>query len=499
MAVLHFARPNCHVIAEQQKRGDCPVFIDGAWSEAKSGKSFEVLNPADGSVITSVPDGEAEDAKRAIASADAAFDVWSRTTAYQRAEILQRAYRLMLERKEDLARTMTEEQGKPIRAARTEVQYGADFLLWFAEEAKRVNGEILPSARADQRFLVLHQPVGVVAAITPWNYPVSMITRKVGPALAAGCTVVLKPAEATPLCAIAMFRVFEDAGVPPGVLNLVTASDPKPIGIEFTSHPAIRKLTFTGSTAVGKMLAAEASGRMQRVSMELGGHAPFIVCKDADPVHAAKGGSLVKFLNTGQACISPNRFFVHSSIYEPFIETLTARVAKMKAGNGFEDGVAIGPLVNQAAIDKVDAQVQDAIGKGAEPVTGGRPLTEGALALGHFYAPTVLGGVTPEMRIYREETFGPVAPVIRYDDDDDVLAMANDTDYGLAAYVYTRDLSRAMQLFEGLRFGIVGINDINPTSAAAPFGGMKNSGLGREGAREGILEYLETKLGGFAI
>ena len=475
------------------------MYIDGEWREADQGRSFEVLNPADGSVIASVPDGNAEDARQAIAAADRAFDAWSKTTAYHRAEILQKAYRLMLEQKEELAQTMTREQGKPIRAARIEVQYGADFLLWFAEEAKRINGEILPSARADQRFMVLKQPVGVVAAITPWNYPISMITRKVGPALAAGCTVVLKPAEATPLCAIAMYRIFEEAGVPPGVVNLVTASDPKPIGAELTSNPAVRKLTFTGSTAVGKMLAGEASSRMKRVSMELGGHAPFIVCKDADPVHAAKGGSLVKFLNTGQACISPNRFFVHSSIYEPFVETLTARVQKMKAGSGFEEGVAIGPLVNDAAIRKVDQQVTDAVARGAEAVVGGGPLTEGPLAQGHFYAPTVLAGVTEEMRIYREETFGPVAPVIRYDDDDDVLAMANDTEYGLAAYVYTRDLSRAMHLFEGLRFGIIGINDINPTSAAAPFGGMKNSGLGREGAKEGIEEYLETKLGGFAI
>lgn len=484
---------------QESEEGETHLFIDGAWSEGKKANSFDVLNPADGSVISSVPDGDGEDAREAILAAEKAFETWAGTTAYHRAGLLQRAYRLMLERKEELARTMTEEQGKPLRAAQIEVQYGADFLLWFAEEAKRVNGEILPSARPDQRFMVLHQPVGVVAAITPWNYPISMITRKVGPALAAGCTVVLKPAEATPLCAIAMFRIFEEAGFPPGVVNLITASDPKPIGAKFSSHPAVAKLTFTGSTAVGKMLAAEASGRMKRVSMELGGHAPFIVCKDADPVHAAKGGALVKFLNTGQACISPNRFFVHRSIYEPFIETLTSRVAKMKAGNGFDEGVSIGPLVNQAAINKVDSQVRDAVAKGAKAVSGGTPLTNGQLGKGHFYAPTVLADVTPEMQIYREETFGPVAPVIRYDDNDDVVAMANDTDYGLAAYVYTRDLSNAMHLFERLRFGIVGINDINPTSAAAPFGGMKNSGLGREGARQGIEEYLETKLGGFAI
>lgn len=478
---------------------DGNMFIDGEWCEAEGGRRFEVFDPATGAVVGSVPDGGAAEARRAIAAAERAFGAWSRTTAYRRAELLLKAHALMTERHEALARTMTEEQGKPLRAARNEVRYGADFLLWFAEEAKRVNGEILPSARPDQRFMVLHQPVGVVAAITPWNYPVSMITRKLGPALAAGCTVVLKPAEATPLSAVAMTRIFEEAGFPPGVVNLVTASDPVPIGAEFTSHPAVAKLTFTGSTAVGRRLAAEAAGRMKRVSMELGGHAPFIVCKDADPVHAAKGGSLVKFLNTGQACISPNRFYVHEAVYAPFVETLTERVRAMKAGSGLEEGVAVGPLVNEAAVEKVDRQVRDAVEKGAELRAGGARLTEGALANGHFYAPTVLAGVAPDMLIHREETFGPVAPVIPYGDDDDVLAMANDTEYGLAAYVYTRDLSRAMHLFEGLRFGIVGINDINPTAAAAPFGGMKESGIGREGGTEGIAEYLETKLGGFSL
>ena len=475
------------------------MFIDGKWGEADGGAKFEVLNPADGSVIAEVPDGGAAEARRAIEAAARAFPAWSRTTAYRRAELLLKAHALMLERREELARTMTEEQGKPLRAARNEVQYGADFLIWFAEEAKRITGEILPSARPDQRFFVRREPVGVVAAITPWNYPISMITRKVGPALAAGCTVVLKPAEATPLCAIAMFRIFEEAGLPAGVVNLVTARDPKPVGAEFTSHPAVAKLTFTGSTGVGKMLAAEAASRMKRVSMELGGHAPFIVCEDADPVHAAKGAALVKFLNTGQACISPNRLFVHERIHDEFVATLTERVAALRAGSGFDEGVAIGPLVGPAAVEKVDRQVRDAVAKGAEIRAGGARLTENGLDRGHFYAPTVLAQVRPDMLIYREETFGPVAPVIRYGDGDDVLAMANDTDYGLAAYVYTRDLSRAMHLFEGLRFGIVGINDINPTSAAAPFGGMKESGLGREGAREGLDEYLETKLGGFSI
>ncbi|MEC8117307.1 MAG: NAD-dependent succinate-semialdehyde dehydrogenase, partial [Pseudomonadota bacterium] len=338
-----------------------------------------------------------------------------------------------------------------------------------------------------------------VAAITPWNYPISMITRKVGPALAAGCTVVLKPAEATPLCAIAIFKILEEAGVPAGVANLVTGADPRPIGEAFTTNPKVRKLTFTGSTAVGKMLAGKAAANMKRVSCELGGHAPFLVFADADPVHAAKGAQLVKFLNTGQACISPNRMYVHRSIHDAFVETLAGRASKMVAGDGLTEGVTIGPLVNEAAVSKVANQVDDACAKGAEVVCGGGRLTDNGLDKGFFYAPTVLSGITPEMTIYREETFGPVAAIIPFDDDQEALAMANDTHYGLAAYVYTRDISRAMRMFEGLDFGIVGINDINPSAAAAPFGGIKDSGLGREGAREGIAEYLETKLGGFSI
>jgi succinate-semialdehyde dehydrogenase/glutarate-semialdehyde dehydrogenase len=475
------------------------MYINGTWATAPANASFDVTNPATGRVIRSVPAGGAAEARRAIDAAHAAFPAWRDATAYARAEFLMRAYNLMLERQDHLARTMTEEQGKPLRAAMTEVRYAADFLLWYAEEAKRVYGEIVPSARSDQRFLVLRQPVGVVAAITPWNYPISMITRKLAPALAAGCTVVLKPAEATPLTAIETYKVFEDAGIPRGVVNLVTAADPAPVGQEFVDNPKVRKLTFTGSTRVGKMLAGQAAANMKRVSCELGGHAPFIVLGDADPEHAAKGLQLVKFLNTGQACISPNRIYVERGILAPFLETLTARVAGMKAGCGFEEGVTIGPLINEAALAKVDAQVRDAEAKGAELLTGGRRLTEDGLGDGTFYAPTVLSGVTPEMTIYREETFGPVAAVVPFDDEAQVLALANDTHYGLAAYVYTQSLSKAMRLFEGLEFGIVGINDINPASAAAPFGGMKDSGLGREGAREGIHEYLETKVGGFSI
>lgn len=473
------------------------MYINGEWIQSSA--TFPVFNPANGEQIGEVADGGKAEANRAISAAAAALPTWQATTAYERSAALARAHQLMMERRPALAELMTKEQGKPLKAAMNEVKYAADFLQWFAEEAKRIYGETIPSARSDQRFLVHKQAIGVVAAVTPWNYPISMLTRKIAPALAAGCTVVLKPAEATPLCAIAVFEILEEAGIPAGVVNLVTAADPAPIGHEFCTNPTVRKLTFTGSTAVGKKLAQDAAPQLKRVSMELGGHAPFIVFDDADPVHAAKGVSLVKFLNTGQACISPNRIFVQRSLLTPFLETLHERIAKMRAGDGMDSANAIGPLVNQAAVDKVDRQVQDAIGMGATLHTGGQRLTDNGLDRGFFYAPTLLSNVTPEMLIYREETFGPVAPVIAFDEEDDVLAMANDTSYGLAAYIYTQNLSRAVRTFEGLQFGIIGINDINPTSAAAPFGGMKESGLGREGAREGIEEYLETKLGGFSV
>ena len=475
------------------------LYINAEWREADGGATFSVTNPATGEILGHAADGTAADAGAAIAAANEAFVSWSRLTAYQRSAYLFEAHQLIRERAEDLAKLMTEEQGKPLRAARFEIGYAADFLLWFAEEAKRVYGEMIPSPRADQRFLSIRQPVGVVGAITPWNYPVSMITRKVGPALAAGCTVVLKPAEQTPLCAIAVFEVLADAGLPAGVVNLVTTSDPAPVGAEFISNPAVRKLTFTGSTEVGKMLAKGAAEQMMRVSMELGGHAPFIVFEDADPSHAAKGAAMVKTLNTGQACISPNRIYVQRSILGEFVATLKERIERMRAGSGLQDGVSIGPLVDEPSLAKVDRQVQDAIAKGAELVTGGRRLVDDGLGEGWFYAPTVLNGVTPDMLIYREETFGPVAAVIPFDTEEEVLEKANDTEYGLASYVYTQDLSRAIRVFEALRFGIVGINDINPTAAAVPFGGMKNSGLGREGGHEGITDYLETKVAGISI
>ncbi|MGI9018149.1 MAG: NAD-dependent succinate-semialdehyde dehydrogenase [Euzebya sp.] len=475
------------------------MYIAGSWTSAVSGATFEVTNPATGAVLGQVPDAAAIDATQAIDAAATAAEQWALTPAFARADLLLKAWQLMTERTEQMAALMTAEQGKPLGTARFEVTYAADFLRWFAEEARRIEGAWLSSSRSDQRFLQVHAPVGIVAAITPWNYPVSMLTRKLGPALAAGCTVVLKPAEATPLCARAVVEIFHDAGFPAGVVNLVTASVPGPIGEVFTGDQRVRKLTFTGSTAVGRMLAARATQNLQRVSMELGGHAPMIVFPDADPVHAAKGAAALKFLNAGQACISANRIYVHDDFVEVFTDTIVPRVRALSVGDGSEPGVRVGPLINAAAVDKVAAQVSDARAKGAAVPVGGHRLDEGPLAAGHFYAPTVLTGVTAEMDIYTQETFGPVAPIIRYDDVDRVIEAANDTAYGLAAYVYTNDIRTAMRAVEGLRFGIIGVNDINPTSASVPFGGMKDSGLGREGGHEGLAEYLETKVAGFAL
>ena len=475
------------------------LYVDGKWRHAVSGLTFPVTNPATSEVLAQISAAETEDVRDAVAAAEAAFPAWAARTAYERAGYLYEAHRLMLERADDLAKVMTTEQGKPLRTARIEVQYAADFLMWFAEEAKRVYGSTIPSARADQRFMVLHQPVGVVGAVTPWNYPISMLTRKIGPALAAGCTVVLKPAQQTPLCAVEVFRILHEVGIPAGVVNLVTADRARIVGDEFLANPAVRKLTFTGSTEVGKRLAQGAAAQIKRVSLELGGHAPFIVFPDADPAHAARGASLVKFLNTGQACICPNRIFVHRSIAEEFLSVLADRVGRLKAGNGLDEGITVGPLIDEGALAKMDEHVTDAVGKGASLVLGGERLAGEQYDAGTFFAPTVLTDVTPEMLIYREETFGPIAAVILFDDEDEVIKMANDTDYGLAAYLYTKDLSRAIRVSEALRFAIVGVNDINPTSAAAPFGGMKESGLGREGGQEGITEYLETKLIGISV
>lgn len=475
------------------------IYVDGQWRPADEGATFAVTDPATGEVIGQAADGGRADTEAAIAAADRALPAWSGTTAYQRAAVLARADTLMRERRGELAALMTREQGKPLKASMNEVAYAADFLAWFAEEAKRIGGVTIPSARADQRFVTMRQPVGVVAAITPWNYPISMLTRKLAPAIAAGCTSVLKPADQTPLCAVATVQLLADAGVPAGVVNMVTTTHAAEVGDTLLESPVVRKLTFTGSTAVGKMLAAKAGATLKRVSVELGGHAPFIVFPDADPVRAAKGAALVKFLNTGQACISPNRIYVHRSIYDTFVATLEQRIAALRVGRGDHDGVSIGPLIDEPAVAKMEAQVVDARTKGARVVAGGERVQVDGLDGTTFFAPTLLADVTPEMLISREETFGPIAAVTPFEDEDEVVARANDTEYGLAAYVYTNDLSTAIRVTEKLRFGMVGVNDINPTSAAAPFGGVKASGLGREGGYEGIDEYLDTKLVGISI
>jgi succinate-semialdehyde dehydrogenase/glutarate-semialdehyde dehydrogenase len=480
-------------------RDGATLYIDGTWATSDDGTGFAVTDPSSGTVIGQAANSGAAETQRAIEAAGAAFKSWSAQTAYARAETLLRAHRLMLDRADELARLMSLEQGKPLRAARNEVHYGADFLIWFAEEAKRVYGSTIPSPRANQRLTVLHQPVGVVAAITPWNYPISMITRKVAPAVAAGCTIVLKPAEQTPLCAAAMFEIFDEAGIPPGVVNLVTTDRPAEVGDVLLDSPIVRKLTFTGSTEVGRILAAHAASTVKRVSMELGGHAPFIVFDDADEDHAAKGAALVKFLNTGQACICPNRIYVHRSIIEQFSKVLTERVSRLKAGPGLDDKSTIGPLIDEGAMLKMERQVTDALTRGATVLAGGSRLTGDGYDGGLFFAPTILSDVTPEMTIYQEETFGPIAAIIAFDDEDEVIEMANDTAYGLASYVYTNDHARAVRVSEALRFGIVGINDINPTAASAPFGGTGESGLGREGGAQGIDEYLDVKLVGHVL
>lgn len=475
------------------------LYINGSWAGADDGVEFEVTDPSSGKAIGRAADATAAETRRAVDAATAAFATWSTESAYTRADALLRAHVLMLERAEELARLMSLEQGKPLRAARNEVRYGADFLIWFAEEAKRVYGSTIPSPRVNQRLTVLRQPVGVVAGITPWNYPISMITRKVAPAVAAGCTIVLKPAEQTPLCAAAVFEILDEAGLPPGVVNLVTTNRPAGVGDTLLDSPAVRKLTFTGSTDIGKMLAARAAATMKHVSMELGGHAPFIVFDDADASHAAKGAALVKYLNTGQACICPNRIYVQRAAVEEFSKVLTDRVGRLKAGSGLDESSTVGPLIDQDAMDKMRRQVADARAKGASVLAGGEQLTGEPYGSGLFFAPTVLADVTPDMAIYREETFGPIAAIIPFDDEDEVIAMANDTVYGLASYVYTTDVARAVRVSEALKFGIVGINDINPTAAAAPFGGTGESGLGREGGAQGIEEYLDVKLIGHVL
>ena len=467
------------------------AFIDGAWRGSDSGKSYEVYNPYDGSFIASVPDMGKTETESAVQAADRAFKEWRAYTASERASILRRWYDLLIDHQEDLALLLTTEQGKPLTEARGEIRYGAAFIEWFAEEARRVYGDIIPGHGRDKRLVVLKQPVGVVAAVTPWNFPVAMITRKVAPALAAGCTVVIKPAEDTPLSALAVAYLAEEAGMPPGVLNVITTYNPVDVGDVLTRHPMVKKISFTGSTSVGKLLMQQGAGTVKNVSLELGGNAPFIVFEDADLDQAVAGAIASKYRNAGQTCVCANRLYVQVPIYDAFTKKLAEAVEQLQVGSGIAPGTSIGPLINKAAIEKVESLVADAREKGADVLTGGQ-RAQGHQG-GYFYQPTVLSHVNRSMNLSKEEIFGPVAPVFSFDSEEEVIAMANDTEYGLAAYFYGRDINRVWRVAEGLEYGMVGINTGMISTPVAPFGGMKESGIGREGSRYGIEEYLEIK------
>jgi succinate-semialdehyde dehydrogenase/glutarate-semialdehyde dehydrogenase len=464
------------------------AFIDGEWVDADGGAVLDVFNPADGQRIGTVPDmGRAETA-RAVTAAHAAWPHWRAKTARERGDILRHWYDLVRAHQEDLAVLMTTEQGRPLRDARGEIAYAASFIDWYAEEGKRVYGDVIPQPQHDSRTMVLKEPVGVCAAITPWNMPSAMITRKVSPAVAAGCTVVLKPAEQTPYSALALAALAERAGLPKGVLNIVTGA-PAPIGLELTSNPLVRKLSFTGSTEVGKLLMRQCSGTVKKVSLELGGNSPFLVFDDADLDAAAAGAVACKFRNTGQTCVCANRILVQEGVYRDFSERFTRLVAGLQVGSGFVDGVKQGPLIDKRAVAKAETHVADAVERGARLLLGGRRHELGA----NFFEPTVLADVTPAMRISREETFGPVAALGSFKTEEEAIRLANDTEYGLAAYVYTRDLGRMFRVSEALEVGVVGINKGVFATEVAPFGGTKQSGIGTEGSKYGIEEYLHLK------
>lgn len=465
------------------------AFINGHWVPADSGKRFDVTNPADGATLTSVPDLGAEDTTKAVDAAREAFIDWRGQTAGHRARMLHRWHDLIRANEDDLALLMTLEQGKPIKEAKGEIRYAASFVSWFAEEARRAYGDVIPSHMADKRILALKQPVGVVAAITPWNFPAAMITRKIAPALAVGCTVIVKPSEWTPLSALALARLAEDAGFPPGVINVVTSMDAETVGDVLTAHPDVRKLSFTGSTRVGKLLLRKAAETVKRVSLELGGNAPFIVFPDADLEAAVEGAVASKYRNAGQTCVCANRILVHEDIAEEFAVRLTAKTSRLTVGPGVDENSDIGPLINEAALEKVERLVGGATSAGAELRTGGAPHELG----GTFYQPTLLSGVTDEMDIFGEEIFGPVAATSTFKTEEEVVRRANDTPFGLAAYVYTRDNARIWRISEALEYGMVGVNTGMISTPVAPFGGVKQSGVGREGSRYGIDEYLEIK------
>ncbi|USX14586.1 NADP-dependent succinate-semialdehyde dehydrogenase [Oxalobacteraceae bacterium OTU3REALA1] len=464
------------------------AYINGVWSDADNGETHPVTNPATGEQIGTVPRMGAAETKRAIDAANAAWPAWRKKTAKERAAILRKWNDLILENTDDLALLMTAEQGKPLTESRGEVAYGASFIEWFGEEAKRVAGETLASPWPDRRLLVTKEPIGVCAAITPWNFPIAMITRKAGPALAAGCPMVLKPAEATPYCALALAELAGRAGVPPGVFSVLTGAS-KDIGGEMTSNPIVRKLTFTGSTAIGRLLMEQSAPTIKKLSLELGGNAPFIVFDDADLDAAVEGAIASKYRNAGQTCVCANRLYVQDGVYEQFAEKLVAAVEKLKVGNGVEEGVTQGPLIDEKAVQKVEEHVADALSKGGRLLTGGKRH-----ALGHsFFQPTVIADVGNDMLVAGEETFGPLAPLFRFKTDEEVIALANDTEFGLASYFYSRDIGRIWRVAEGLECGIVGVNTGLISTEVAPFGGVKQSGLGREGSHHGIDEFLVVK------
>ena len=463
-------------------------YIDGAWVPARSGATISVDNPATGEIVGTVPKFGAAETRDAIEAAHRAMPAWQKKTAKERAVVLRRWFDLMMANQEDLARLMTTEQGKVLSESRGEVAYAAGFLEWFGEEAKRVYGDTIPGHQSDKRIVVIKQPIGVAACITPWNFPLAMITRKAGPALAAGCTVVLKPASQTPFSALALAELGERAGIPKGVLNVVTGSASE-IGGELTSNPIVRKLSFTGSTEIGKLLMVQCASTVKKMSLELGGNAPFIVLDDADLDAAVEGAIASKYRNTGQTCVCANRLLVQDGVYDAFAAKLAAAVSKLKPASGLESDATQGPLIDDKAVAKVEEHIQDALGKGARVVIGGHRHALG----GRFFEPTVLADVTPDMLIAREETFGPVAPLFRFKTDEDAIALANDTEFGLAAYFYGRDIGRVFRVAEGIESGMVGINTGLISTEVAPFGGVKESGLGREGSKYGIEEFLEVK------
>jgi len=465
------------------------AYIRGSWIASSSGKTFEVTNPADGTVVGSVADLEIAQVRDAIAAAESAWPAWQTRTAKDRATLLMRWYDLMLENQEDLAMIMTLEQGKPLTESRSEILYAASFIQWFAEEGKRIYGDVIPSHGPDKRIVILKQPIGVVATITPWNFPSAMITRKVGPALAAGCPVVVKPASSTPLSALALAELADRAGLPAGVINVVPSARATAIGAEFTSNATVRKLSFTGSTEIGKLLMQQCAQSVKKVSLELGGNAPFIIFDDADLDAAVTGAMASKYRNAGQTCVCANRILVQDTVHDEFMRKFSEAVSELKVGPGIDDGVAIGPLINEAAVTKVEELVADAVEKGATVVLGGKRHALG----GSFYEPTILINATSEMACSKEEIFGPVAPVYRFSTEQEAIAMANDTQFGLAAYFYARDVGRVWRVSEALEYGIVGINEGIISTEVAPFGGVKESGIGREGSKYGIEDYLEIK------